>query len=90
MAQPRPEAITGEEFTPLYPWVFVIESDPKELWNLGSTMPCFIKYQKKTKGYPNISPGAPGPVIRNYLSGNRSVAKAINGHLRNNETEAHR
>jgi hypothetical protein len=61
---------TGEEIALPYPWIFDVESDPKELWNVNvssnwvgqAAMPYFVKYQRSLKDAPNIPPGAAGPV----------------------------
>ncbi|MEH0154487.1 arylsulfatase [Limibacter armeniacum] len=52
-----------------YPWIFDIENDPKELWNvnvangwLGVIYAKYMMvYEKSLKQYPNIKPGADGP-----------------------------
>ena len=55
---------------PTYPWIFDIENDPKELWNIASANTWVgvamakkvgAPYSESLKGHPNIKPGAEGP-----------------------------
>jgi arylsulfatase A-like enzyme len=52
-----------------YPWIFNVEDDPKELWNIngssawvaaGAAKP-LLEYKASLKRYPNILPGGEGP-----------------------------
>jgi len=59
----------GVRTQPNYPWIFDIENDPKELWDisftngwLGPTVGRILQdYQKSVEKFPNIKPGAEGP-----------------------------
>jgi hypothetical protein len=51
------------------PWLFDIENDPKELWNINTAnvwvfrpiMRIISEYKKTLSVAPNISPGSAGP-----------------------------
>ncbi|WP_374572004.1 arylsulfatase [Phenylobacterium sp.] len=74
--QPRGAVVsTGQTATTAYredlpnPWVFDIENDPKEIWNIISTNPWVIRpvtkilmaYEKSVAQYPNVATGSEGP-----------------------------
>lgn len=74
--QPRGAVVsTGQTATTSYredlpsPWVFDIENDPKELWNIISTNPWVLRpvakiqrtYQMSLTKFPNVVAGAEGP-----------------------------
>jgi arylsulfatase len=52
-----------------YPWIFNIEDDPKELWNINTSsswvaMPMgkiLLDYKQSVGKFPNLKPGAEGP-----------------------------
>jgi hypothetical protein len=52
-----------------YPWVFNLENDPKELWNLGSTSEWIgppvakiqAQYFRSLAKFPNLQPGQVEP-----------------------------
>ena len=52
-----------------YPWVFNVENDPKELWNIGSTSEWIVppvgkiqaRYFRSLAQYPNLRPGQVEP-----------------------------
>jgi hypothetical protein len=55
---------------PNYPWVFHLESDPKELWHVGFTSGWFRgrsvdqiqrDYEDSVRKFPNLKAGADGP-----------------------------
>lgn len=55
---------------PNYPWVFHLDSDPKELWHVGFTSGWFRgrsvdriqrEYEDSIRRFPNLRPGADGP-----------------------------
>jgi arylsulfatase A-like enzyme len=51
------------------PWLFDVENDPKELWNINTANVWVLRpitrivseYKKSVSQFPNIRPGAPGP-----------------------------
>lgn len=53
----------------VYPWVFDVSNDPKELWNIAGSSQWLARpvgkiaaqFQQSVKKYPNVSPGAEGP-----------------------------
>ncbi len=55
------------------PYVFDLENDPKELWNINAAnnwlipvmAPILKDYAVSTKTYPNLKPGAKGPAMLN-------------------------
>lgn len=74
--QPRGMVVsTGQTATTSYredlpnPWVFDIENDPKELWNITSTNPWIRRpiskiirsFEESVASFPNVKPGADGP-----------------------------
>src|SRR5271165_1636010 len=67
---PGQQEITSEVVKPTYPWMFDIENDPKELWNIASANTWVgtaiakrvgAPYAESLKGHPNLKPGAEGP-----------------------------
>ena len=60
---------TGYSQTVNYPWIFNVDDDPKELWNINVTSSwvsvpmakALIAYRKSIEAFPNIAPGAEGP-----------------------------
>jgi hypothetical protein len=67
---PGQQMITSTHIKPTYPWMFDIENDPKELWNIatanawvGSAIAKYVgaPYAASLKGHPNLKPGAEGP-----------------------------
>ena len=52
-----------------FPWIFNIEDDPKELWNINTasswvTVPMakvLMDYKRSIEVFPNLMPGAEGP-----------------------------
>lgn len=55
---------------PTYPWMFDIENDPKEFWNIGLANAWIgaavaknvgAPYMASIKASPNLKPGAEGP-----------------------------
>ena len=61
--------ITGYSMTLNYPWIFNLENDPKELWNLGATSEWLgqpigriqMQYYRSLVQYPNLRPGQEQP-----------------------------
>jgi arylsulfatase A-like enzyme len=61
--------IHGYSMTPSYPWVFDLENDPKELWNLSGTSQWIAKPLMRVQGqyfaslarFPNLQPGQAEP-----------------------------
>lgn len=61
--------VNGYSMKTNYPWVFNVEDDPKELWNINTssswvTIPvakALIQYKDSIAKYPNIGPGGEGP-----------------------------
>jgi arylsulfatase len=51
------------------PWLFDVENDPKELWNINTAnvwvlrpvTRIVLEYKKSVAQFPNIKPGSPGP-----------------------------
>jgi arylsulfatase A-like enzyme len=73
---PRAEVVsTGQTTTTALdvelqsPWVFDVENDPKELWNIGTTELWVRRpvakvqraYEESVAKFPNLKPGAEGP-----------------------------
>lgn len=64
--------LTGYRRTPNYPWVFDLENDPKELWNIGATSEWLGRpvgmiqgaYAASVQRFPNLQPGQPEPIKR--------------------------
>jgi arylsulfatase A-like enzyme len=62
----------GVKTTPAYPWIFDLENDPKELWDLntaqswvsGPVARILGAYEQSVARFPNIKPGADGPEAR--------------------------
>lgn len=60
----------GVKTTPNYPWIFDIQNDPKELWDIAPSngwlqVPIariLGAYYKSVKDYPNLAPGSEGPM----------------------------
>jgi len=69
VVQPGQGVITGERIMLNNGWMFDVENDPKELWNIGSANTWVQHkigeirqaYEKSVQKYPNIKPGADGP-----------------------------
>ncbi len=67
---PGQNVALGVETEVIYPWTFNIESDPKELWNVGN-MSGWLRggpiarirreYEESVTRFPNIKPGAERP-----------------------------
>jgi len=61
--------VTGYNLQPNFPWIFNIEDDPKELWNINTvsswiTVPMakvLMDYKRSIQAFPNLMPGAEGP-----------------------------
>jgi arylsulfatase len=61
--------ITGYRATPSYPWIFDLENDPKELWNIGGTSEWLGRPLMRVQGqyfaslarFPNLKPGQVEP-----------------------------
>jgi hypothetical protein len=61
--------VNGYAMTLNYPWVFNLENDPKELWNLGSTSEWIgppvgkiqAQYFRSLAQFPNLQPGQVEP-----------------------------
>ncbi len=57
--------LTAYKMKPVVPWIFDVEADPKELWNInasstwvaGGGMKYLLAYQKSLKDFPNIKSG---------------------------------
>jgi arylsulfatase A-like enzyme len=66
---PGQQELTSEVVKPTYPWVFDIENDPKELWDIGPSSnwlgtpvsKILAQYATSVRDHPNIKPGAAGP-----------------------------
>jgi arylsulfatase len=60
---------TGYSLKVNYPWIFNVEDDPKELWNINTSNAWIavkaakplLEYKASLKPYPNIMPGGDGP-----------------------------
>lgn len=60
---------TGYSLKLNYPWIFNIEDDPKELWNINTSSAWIaaaaakplLDYKASIKRYPNTMPGGDGP-----------------------------
>lgn len=60
----------GVKVEPAYPWIFDIENDPKELWDISTTNGWLAKtagriigaYRGSVAKFSNITPGSEGPV----------------------------
>jgi arylsulfatase A-like enzyme len=69
VAAPGQAVVTGYTNTLTYPWVFDLENDPKELWNLNTahtwvgaiTGRILRRYTDSTQQYPNLQAGEDGP-----------------------------
>jgi arylsulfatase len=52
-----------------YPWIFNIEDDPKELWNINTASSwvsvamakVLVEYKRSIQAFPNLMPGGEGP-----------------------------
>ena len=61
--------VTGVQTELVYPWIFDVENDPKELWNINISSSwvfplvskVFREYLASVKRYPNLAPGQDGP-----------------------------
>jgi len=61
--------ITGYNMTLNYPWIFNLENDPKELWNMSGTSEWLgqpigriqVQYFRSLAQYPNLKPGQVEP-----------------------------
>ncbi len=57
--------LTAYKVQPVLPWIFDVEADPKELWNInasstwvaGGGLKYLLAYQKSLKDFPNIKSG---------------------------------
>ena len=67
---PGQQMLTSDTIKPNLPFVFDIENDPKEMWNLTGSSEWIamavaktvaIPYVASLKDHPNIKPGAAGP-----------------------------
>lgn len=67
---PGQNVSVGVVTEPNYPWVFHLESDPKELWHVGFTSGWFRgrsvdqiqrDYEDSVRKFPNLKAGADGP-----------------------------
>eukprot|EP00931_Biecheleriopsis_adriatica_P043733 TRINITY_DN24989_c0_g1_i3.p1 TRINITY_DN24989_c0_g1~~TRINITY_DN24989_c0_g1_i3.p1 ORF type:complete len:591 (+),score=84.92 TRINITY_DN24989_c0_g1_i3:49-1773(+) len=66
VVQPGQAAVTATKTTPNVPWIFNIENDPKELWNLNfadqwitdAAGQQFFNYTESLKDFPNIKAGS--------------------------------
>lgn len=63
---PGQQMLTSRRVVPNFPWIFDIESDPKEQWNIAPAsnwvgVPAakiIAKYEKSIAEFPNIKPGS--------------------------------
>ena len=64
--------VNGYSLQVNFPWIFNIEDDPKELWNINTasswvTVPMakvLMDYKRSIEVFPNLMPGAEGPAQR--------------------------
>jgi hypothetical protein len=59
----------GAKTSPNYPWIFDLENDPKELWDIGFTTGwvgtpvgrLINIFEKSVARFPSVKPGSEGP-----------------------------
>lgn len=69
VVSPGQGMVTGVQTELVYPWIFDVENDPKELWNINISSSwvfplvskVFREYLASVKRYPNLAPGQDGP-----------------------------
>jgi arylsulfatase len=66
---PGDGVVNGTRIRVNNPWLFDVENDPKELWNINTANVWVLRpvtrivmeYKKSVSKFPNIRPGSPGP-----------------------------